>query len=68
MATALTLVLALVALALSSAALWVVITWRRDRRSLEVLAERLYVDSRMEALTTQTLAAMRDAARRGGQP
>lgn len=58
--------IALLALALSSAGVWALVAWRKSRHTLDELAERLYVDSRLEQLTVQTLAAMRDAARRGG--
>jgi hypothetical protein len=54
------------ALVLSGAGVWALIAWRRSRHVLDELAERLYVDSRLELLTIQTLATMRDAARRAG--
>lgn len=58
--------LAALALVLSGAGVWALIAWRRSRHLLDELAERLYVDSRLNLLTAQTLAAMRDAARRAG--
>lgn len=45
---------------------WLLISWRQYRRSFHILAERLSIDARLEQLTTQTLSAMREAARRGG--
>lgn len=42
--------------------------WRADRRRLDLLAERLLADSRTDASTRATLAAMREAARRHGMP
>lgn len=60
------LVVALIALVLSGAGVWTVIAWRRNTGAFDALAERLYVDSRLEALTTQALSAMREAVRRGG--
>ena len=63
------LAVAVVALVLSSTGVWALVAWRRSRHAFDELAERLYVDSRLEHLTTQTLAAMRDAVRRsGGRP
>ena len=59
--------IAILALALSGASVWALIAWRTSRRSFDVLAERLYADSRLEQLTAQTLAAMREAARRTGR-
>lgn len=58
--------IAVLALVLSGAGVWALVAWRRSRQVFDELAERLYVDSRLEQLTTQTLAAMRDAVRRGG--
>jgi hypothetical protein len=57
---------AVLALALSGAGVWALFAWRQNRRAFDALAERLFVDGRIEALTTQTLAAMRDAVRRSG--
>ena len=59
--------IAVLALALSGAGVWALIAWRASRRSFDVLAEHLYADSRLEQLTAQTLAAMREAARRTGR-
>lgn len=64
MTAAVALVIAVLALALSGAGVWALVAWRQNRSRLDVLAERLYVDSRLEQLTTQALAAMREAARR----
>lgn len=47
-------------LLLSSAA---VTAWRRERRRSRLLAERLLVESHIERLTSETLQAMRQAAR-----
>jgi hypothetical protein len=47
-------------LVVSSAALT---AWRRERRRSRVLAERLLVEGHIERLTTETLQAMRQAAR-----
>jgi len=58
--------IAVLALVLSGAGVWALVAWRRSRRYFDELAERLFVDSRLEQLTTQTLAAMRDAVRRAG--
>jgi hypothetical protein len=57
---------AVLALAISSAGVWALLAWRQNRRALATLTERLAVDSRIEALTVQTLASMRDAVRRAG--
>lgn len=56
--------IAVLALALSAAAAWVVLAWRQERKAGEALALRLQAEGRIEELTAQTLAAMRDAARR----
>ena len=66
MAAVVALVIALLALAVSFAGAWAVLAWQRDRRRLDELASQLYADSRLEALTLQTLAAMRDAVRGRG--
>ena len=58
--------LAVLALVLSGAGVWAMVAWRKSRHVFDELAERLYVDTRLEQLTAQTLAAMRDAVRRGG--
>jgi hypothetical protein len=47
---------------------WALIAGRRSRKTFDDVASRLYVESRLEQLTMQTLAAMRDAARRKGKP
>ena len=60
------LAVACLALSLSAAGVLALIGWSRQRRSLEQLAQSLYVNGRLEALTVQTLAAMRESARRGG--
>lgn len=59
--------IAVLALVLSGAGVWALVAWRKSRQAFSDLAERLYVDSRLEQLTAQTLAAMRDAARRSGR-
>ncbi len=64
MAAFVALGIAVMALALSAAAAWVVLAWWRERKAGEVLALRLQAEGRIEELTAQTLAAMRDAARR----
>ncbi|MFL6099496.1 MAG: hypothetical protein ACJ71T_06040 [Actinomycetales bacterium] len=68
MTALLALVIAVLALGLSAIGVWAWVGWRQGRGALDVLAERLYVDSRLEALTAQTLSAMREAARRAGGP
>lgn len=60
----LALCLAVLAIALSSVAATFVEVWRRERIKSSLLADRLEFDARMEVLTTQTLGAMNDAARR----
>ena len=60
----LALVVAILALAISSLGVLVVLTWRGDLEHIRDLAERLEVETRLEYLTTQTLGAMRDVARR----
>jgi membrane protein DedA with SNARE-associated domain len=42
--------------------------WRADRRRLDLLAERLLAETRIDASTRATLAAMREAVRRHGVP
>lgn len=59
--------IASLALVVSGAGVWALLTWRRSRQALGDLVERLNVDSRLEQLTVQTLAAMREAARRSRQ-
>ena len=61
---AIALVVAVLALAMAGLAVLVVLTWRGDLGRIHDLAERLEVESRLEYLTTQTLGAMRDVARR----
>lgn len=58
--------IAVLALALSCAGVWALMAWRGNRRRFDALAERLYVDSKLEQLTVQTLVAMRELARRSG--
>ena len=58
--------IAILALALSSAGVLALTAWQRNRQYFDALADRLSVDARMEQMTVQTLAAMREAARRGG--
>ena len=60
----LALMAALLALVIASLAVLVVLTWRGDLEHIRDLAERLEVETRLEYLTTQTLGAMRDVARR----
>ena len=60
----LALVVALLALVIASLAVLVVLTWRGDFEHIRDLAERLEVETRLEYLTTQTLGAMREVARR----
>ena len=61
---AVALVVALLALVVTSLGVLVTLTWRGDLGRIRDLAERLEVESRLEYLTTQTLGAMRDVARR----
>jgi hypothetical protein len=61
--TVVTLVIAILALVLSSAGVVAALAWRKSRRLYVALAERIDVDARLEYLTTQTLAAMRDVVR-----
>ena len=68
MAALIALGIAVLALIVSCAGAWAVAAWRRDRRSADGLAARLQADSRIEELTAQTLAAMREAARRYRRP
>ena len=53
-----------VALVCLGVGLSLIFAWRRYARSFDVVADRLFIDSRLEQLTAQTLAAMREAARR----
>ena len=61
---AVALVVALLALVVTSLGVLVTLTWRGDLCRIRDLAERLEVETRLEYLTTQTLGAMRDVARR----
>jgi hypothetical protein len=60
------LVVAVLALALSGAGVGGAIAWRRTHRRFDALAEQLYVDSRLEQLTVDTLLAMRRAVGQAG--
>lgn len=60
--------IAVLALVLSAVCVWTVMAWRRDRRSADTFAAQLQADSRIEELTAQTLAAMRETARRYRRP
>ena len=64
MMAAVALVVALLALVVTSLGVLVILTWRGDLGRIRDLAERLEVETRLEYLTTQTLGAMRDVARR----
>lgn len=64
MTAVLALVIAVAALVSSSVGIYLLVAARGIRSQPDALAERLYLQSRLDALTTQTLAAMRDAARR----
>lgn len=68
MAAFVALGIAVIALLLSGACVWAISAWRRDRHSADGLAARLQADSRIDELTAQTLAAMREAARRYLRP
>jgi hypothetical protein len=68
MAALIALGIAVLALAVSGAGAWAVAVWRRERRSADVLAARLQAEGRIEELTAQTLAAMREVARRYRRP
>lgn len=56
---------AIFSLVLLGVGAWLLISWRKYRRSFYILAERLATDARLEQLTTQTLFDMREAVRRG---
>ncbi len=58
--------IAVLALALSCAGVWALFAWRQYRRTFDIFAERMAVDTRLEQLTAQALSAMREAARRSG--
>ena len=64
MMSAVALVVALLALVIASLSVLVVLAWRGDAGRIRDLAERLDVETRLEYLTSQTLGAMRDVARR----
>ena len=64
MMAAIALVVAVLALVIASLAVLVVLAWRGDLGRIRDLAEKLEVETRLEYLTTQTLGAMRDVARR----
>ena len=64
MMVAVALVVALLALVVASLSVLVVLAWRGDAGRIRDLAERLDVETRLEYLTSQTLGAMRDVARR----
>ena len=61
---AVALAVATLALVIASLSILVVLTWRGDLGRIRDVAERLEVETRLEYLTTQTLGAMRDVARR----
>ena len=64
MMAAIALVVALLALVIASLGVLAVLTWHSDVGRIRDLAERLDVETRLEYLTTQTLGAIRDVARR----
>ena len=64
MMAAVALIVAVLALVTASLAILVVLTWRGDLGRFRDLAEKLEVETRLEYLTSQTLGAMRDVARR----
>lgn len=61
--TLVVVVLAVLVVGLTLLAIGAVAAWRRERRHVDRLAESLLVEGRLEALTVQTLQAMRQAAR-----
>lgn len=65
MMVAVMLCLAIALAVITIGGLWALVAWQKSRQIYDVLAERLSVDARMEQLTTQTLAAIREMARRG---
>ena len=65
MMVAVMLCLAIALTVITIGGLWALVARQRSRQIYDVLAERLSVDARMEQLTTQTLAAIREMARRG---
>lgn len=58
------LIVALMALLVSGFGIFLMLAWRGDVGRLSDLADRLDAETRLEYLTTQTLGAMRDLARR----
>ena len=56
-------VLAALVVGLMLLAVGAVVAWRRERRQVDLLAESLLVDGRLETLTIETLAAMRRVTR-----
>ena len=58
------LIVALLALLVAGFGIFLVLAWRVDIGRLHDLADRLEAETRLEYLTTQTLGAMRDLARR----
>lgn len=68
MAALIALGIAVLALVLFGTVAWAVASWQRERRSGDLLAARLQAEGRIEELTAQTLAAMREAARRYRRP
>jgi hypothetical protein len=62
----LALIIAIAVLALVTAGIGVWTALRGTQPRYDPLAQRLYVDSRLEEMTAATLAAMREAARRAG--
>ena len=58
------LIIALLALLVAGFGIFLVLAWRGDIGRLHDLADRLEAETRLEYLTTQTLGAMRDLARR----
>lgn len=58
------LIIATMALLIAGVAVVMIWTWRGDIGRIQDLAQRLDTESRLEHLTTQTLGAMRDVARR----
>lgn len=58
------LIVALMALLVAGFGIFLVLAWRGDAGRIHDLAERLDVETRLEYVTSQTLGAMRDVARR----
>ena len=57
------MLIAALALTLSLVGVVAAVAWLRSREQYRELAERINVDARIEFLTTQALANMRDVAR-----